>query len=247
MRGSRSYSYSLNSAAVGLGKEIDRVLADNEWVIAQWAPVNLHYLLKAWFWKDGAVDVKALDVWQKSCSYLYLPRLQNSHVMAQAIAAGASSLDYFGLASGKEGDRYLGFSLGQATSPFIDVALLIEPGKAAAYEEATRPPPPLPPDPNPNPDPDPNPNPDPVPPPPGPTATMPTHFWASAELDPVGASLKFANIMKELVELFSARHGTNVVIKVDIEASDSRGFDETTVRAAKENSRVLGISSADFD
>ena len=76
---------------------------------------------------------------------------------------------------------------------------------------------------------------------------MPTHFWASAELDPVGASLKFANIMKELVELFSARHGTSVVIKVDIEATDSRGFDEITVRAAKENSRVLGISSADFD
>src|SRR5690606_15041969 len=79
------------------------------------------------------------------------------------------------------------------------------------------------------------------------TATKPIHFWASAELDPVGASLKFANIMKELVELFSARHGTSVVIKVDIEASDSRGFDETTVRAAKENSRVLGISSAEFD
>ena len=80
-----------------------------------------------------------------------------------------------------------------------------------------------------------------------PGTVMPTHFWASAELDPVGASLKFANIMKELVELFSARHGTNVVIKVDIEASDTRGFDETTVRAAKENSRVLGISTADFD
>jgi len=240
---------ALNPAAVGLGKEIDRLLADNEWVIAQWAPVNLHYLLKAWFWKDGAVDVQALDVWQKSCSYLYLPRLQNSHVMSQALAAGAPSLDFFGLASGKDGERYLGFTYGEATSPFMDVALLIEPAKAAAYEEATRQPQPvLPPNPDPNPDPDPNPNPDPVPPPPpGPTATMPTHFWASAELDPVGASLKFANIMKELVELFSARHGTNVVIKVDIEATDSRGFDETTVRAAKENGRVLGISSADFD
>ena len=76
---------------------------------------------------------------------------------------------------------------------------------------------------------------------------MPTHFWASAELDPVSASLKFAKIMNELVELFSAKHGTNVVIKVDIDATDSRGFDETTVRAAKENSRVLGISSVDFD
>ena len=245
---------ALNSAAVGLGKEIDRVLAENEWVITQWAPINLHYLLKQWFWKDGTVDVKALDVWQKSCCYLYLPRLLNSNVMAHAIAAGSASRDYFGLASGKDGERYLGFSLGQATSPFMEVALLIEPGAAAAYEEATRPPEPAvnrsetgaagAPD----------------------TSTiadsagarpitsgspsgsaMPTRFWASAELEPVGASIKFAKIMTELVELFSARHGTKVVIKVDIAVEDPRGFDETTVRAAKENSRVLGISSAEFE
>ena len=76
---------------------------------------------------------------------------------------------------------------------------------------------------------------------------MPTHFWASVELDPVGASLKFASIMQELVELFSARHGTTVTIKLDIEASDARGFDETIVRAAKENSRVLGIPPPEFE
>lgn len=129
--------------------------------------------------------------------------------------------------------------------------MLIEPGTAASYEEATRPPP--------------------IEAVGAPTSkesagatetatantggtvaaattrtnvtgsTKLTHFWASAELDPVGASLKFANIMNELVELFSARHGTSVVIKVDIEASDSRGFDEATVRAAKENSRVVGF------
>lgn len=239
-------AHALNSAAVGTGKEIDRVLSENEWVITEWAPVNLHYLLKAWFWKDGVVDVKALDVWQKSCSYLYLPRLRNSNVLAHAIAAGTPSRDFFGLASGKEGDRYIGFSFAQATSPFMDVSLLIEPAKAEAYEEATRPPPPLPPDPKPVPDSDPSPNP--VPPPaPGPIPTLSTHFWASAELDPVGASLKFANIMKELVELFSSRHGTNVVIKVDIEVKDNRGFDESTIRAAKENCKVLGIKSSDFD
>lgn len=241
---------ALNPAAVGLGKEIDRVLAENEWVISQWAPVNLHYLLKAWFWKDGIKDVKALEVWQKSCSYLYLPRLLNSNVMAHAIAAGAPSRDFFGLASGKDGDRYLGFTLGQATSPFMDVALLIEPGRAVAYEEATRPaagdptadpagarlPAPL--------------HPDPVgtrPLPALPGIVLPTHFWASAELDPVDASLKFANIMRELVELFSIRHGTKVTIKVDIDASDARGFDESTVRAARENARVLGIAAPDFD
>ena len=245
----------LNPATVGLGKEIDRVLAENEWVIAQWAPVNLHYLLKTWFWKDGAEDVKALDVWQKSSSYLYLPRLRNSNVMTSAIAAGASSRDFFGLASGKESDRYLGFTFGQATSPFMDVALLIEPGKAAAYEEATKPAPIEPPGdsttstgtdgsiaPTAAPEREEGAAPTTIT-----TPAKPTRFWASAELDPVGASLKFASIMKELVELFSARHGTNVVIKVDIEASDGRGFDESTVRAAKENSRVLGLSTVDFE
>src|SRR5690606_34355287 len=146
--------------------------------------------------------------------------------------------------------RYLGFSYGEATSPFMEAALLIEPGKAAAYEEATRPPPV---DPQPDPDgklPPPTPMPDPdgkVSPPPQPGAVLPTHFWASAELDPVSDSLNFAKIMNELVELFSAKHGTQVVIKVDIEATDSRGFDETTVRAAKENGRVLGIQAVDFD
>ena len=241
---------ALNPATAGMGREIDRVLAENEWVISQWSPINLMYLLKAWFWKDGAGEVKALDVWQKSCSYLYLPRLRNSNVMAHAVAAGASSRDFFGLASGKEGDRYLGFTYGVATSPFMDVALLIEPEKAAAYEEATRPPPvdSAPSDASDDPN-KPSETADPAssPVPSSTDIAKPTHFWASAELDPVTASLKFASIMRELVELFSARHGTNVVVKVDIEASDDRGFDETTVRAAKENSRVLGITSMDFD
>ena len=132
----------------------------------------------------------------------------------------------------------------------MDVALLIEPEKAAAYEEATRPPPvdSAPSDASDDPN-KPSETADPAssPVPSSTDIAKPTHFWASAELDPVTASLKFASIMRELVELFSARHGTNVVVKVDIEASDDRGFDETTVRAAKENSRVLGITSMDFD
>ncbi|WP_028211840.1 ATP-binding protein [Paraburkholderia mimosarum] len=248
---------ALNAGTAGLGKEIDRVLAENEWVIQQWAPVLLHRLLKDWYWKDGVEDANGQDVWQKSCCYLYMPRLAKSTVMDHAIADGASSRDYFGLASGKDGERYLGFTYGVATSPFMGTALLIEPSKAAAYEAATRP--------------------QPVAPTPTTTSnpgsveglaaarttsetsttgtattttnttSSPTHFWVSAELDPTSATLKFAKIMSEVVELFSARHGTNVVIKVDIEATDSRGFDETTVRAAKENSRVLGIKQPDFD
>lgn len=244
---------ALNPAVPYLGKDIDRVLAENEWVIQEWAPVNLHYLLKSWFWKDGVAEVKALEVWQKSCCYLYMPRLAKATVMQKAVAAGAPSRDYFGLASGKECERYFGFTYRQATSPFMEVAMLIEPNHAAAYEEATRPPPAAA---TPNAPAEATPSASeptagssapPTAPLPATPHALPTHFWATAELDPTRASLQFAKIMSELVELFSAKHGTKVVIKVDIDASDSRGFDDTTVRAARENSRVLGIDKMDFD
>ena len=246
---------ALNPAAPYLGKEIDRVLVENEWVINEWAPVNLHYLLKQWFWKDGAVEVKALDVWQKSCSYLYLPRLAKSTVLQNAIAAGAPNRDYFGLASGQEGDNYLGFTYGVATSPFMDVALLIEPGKAAAYEEATRP---KPVEPTPTAAGTETTTPtatvegrgttDPAATTTTPPASKPTHFYAIADIDPNGTpAIQFSKVINELVELFTLKPGTQVRIKVDIEATSAEGFDETTVRAAKENSRVLNIRTADFD
>lgn len=248
-------AHPLNPATQGLGNELNRVLSENELVIHEWAPTHLHALLKKWFWKDGAVDVAALDVWQKSCQYLYFPRLAKSTVMQTTIAAGATSADFFGLAYAKSEDGYQGFSLGKATSPLMDSLLLIEPGHAATIEEGIR----------------------------AaqaakavaalddkaaassgssthesgqpvvgpvvvtPTASRPTRYFGTAELDPVKASLQFSKLVSELVELFTSHHGTQVRIRVDIEATDSRGFAEGTVRAAKENGKILGMTTSDFE
>ena len=243
--------FVLNPAKPGLGKEIDQVLTENELVIQEWAPVHLHNLLKAWFWKSDAADVPAQEVWQKSCSYLYFPRLAKSSVMQTTVAAGAPSRDFFGIASDKTADGYRGFSLGKVTTPFMDALLLIQPSSAAAYEAAqvqavTQP---------------------------GVAATggsgtgvpmssaasapsaqvtptglqpQPTRFFGTAEIDPLTASLQFSKLVAELVGLFSADPRTNVRIRVDIEAEDARGFSETTVRAAKENGKHLGVKT-DFD
>lgn len=75
----------------------------------------------------------------------------------------------------------------------------------------------------------------------------PTRFFATAELDPVRASSQFAQIVQEIVGLFTTTPGTTVRIRVDIEADDERGFGETTVRAARENSTSLGLTPADFE
>jgi uncharacterized protein len=249
-------AFVLNPASMGLGKEIDRVLAENELVISAWAPTHLHNLLKAWFWKDSAVEVLALEVWQKSCCYLYMPRLAKASVMHSTIAAGAPSREFFAIAQGKQGDRYVGFVYGQSTTPVLDGNLLvIEPAHAAAYEEAHRPAP--------------------APAMVGTTTTSPlgnetlpstvstssaetahspvstaalTHFYAHTELDfQKPLAIQFSKIVNELVELFSQRHGTVVTVKVDIAVSDERGFDEATVRAARENAKVLGMRNAEFE
>ena len=247
----------LNPASQGLAKEVDRALTENELVIKEWAPVHLHNLLKSWFWKEGAVDVSATDVWQKSCSYLYFPRLAKSNVMQNTISAGATSRDFFGIANDKNEAGYRGFSLGKTTTPYLDALLLIQPEQAAQYEEKSRiavaesettdsasgelaqggkenrkftvts---------------DPRGTPNAIT-----SGERPRRFYTTVELDPVTASLKFSKVVSELVELFSATPGTKVTIKVDIEAEDERGFGESTVRAAKENAKTLGLKPPAFE
>jgi hypothetical protein len=245
--------FPLNPATPGLGKEVDRALAENELVIRDWAPIHLGNMLKRWFWKDGVVDVPALVVWQNTCQYLYFPRLSGSSVMQSAIAAGAVSRDFFALAYGKHEGNYRGFSFGHTTSPILDqTLLLIEPKHAAECEEKTRP----------------APEEAPTsasgagadaptsttgtgsttaPPPSASQARQLTRYFASIELDPIKASVQFSKIVSELVELFTAAPGTRVNIRVDLEAEDGRGFSEGTVRAAKENGKVLGMKSSDFE
>ncbi|MGA8277627.1 MAG: hypothetical protein WB784_05465 [Rhodanobacteraceae bacterium] len=243
--------YLLNPATQGLGREIDRVLAENELVIREWAPIHLHNLLKRWFWKQGAAEVSALDVWQKSCQYVYFPRLANSHVMQSAIAAGASGRDFFGMAYGKDDDgAYKGFCFGERTSPILDAALLlIEPRSAAAYETSIKPAPAV--------DAGSPSGAGAAPSPEGMDAlaeatdrsarTQPKRYFGTVELDPVKASLQFSKIVSELVELFTAIPGTKVSINVDIRAEDPRGFNETTVRAARENGKTLGMKTSEFE
>ena len=246
-------AYALNPATQGLGKDIDRLLKENELVIYEWAPVHLHNLLAKWFWRDGAVDAKAQVVWEKSCNYLYMPRLASSNVLQATIAVGASSREFFGIATDRQDDSYRGFSLGKPAAIYMDALLLIEPKAAEAYEERTQP----------------TPTastgadekfendggqadaPDAVPETPTPgsstSAPRPTRYYATVELDPIRASLEFSKIISEVVALFTVKPGSQVVIKVDIEASDTQGFDESTVRAANENANTLGMKSSGFE
>lgn len=259
--------FQISPAAVNRTEEIQKVLKEHELLIAEWAPVHLEKMLRAWFWKDDVQSVSAVDVWQKTCCYLYLPRLKDEHTLRAAINVGVNARDFFGIAYGQAEGRFKGFHFDEATTAIFDEALLLVEPKAAAdfaaklaQEKAER---------------------DAkakgeikdkeaptgggsggssgngdrssgddgggTPPPPRPTAAKKTVFFGNVELDPVKAKLQFSEVSEEVLMLFTSKPGVKVTVKVEINAELPAGFDESTQRAVLENTRVLKFINRDFD
>lgn len=250
--------FQINPAAVNRMQEIEQILKENELLITDWAPVHLANLLKTWFWKDDAPAVSALDIWQKSCAYLYLPRLRDAEVLRMTLGAGASSRDFFGFAYGREGDRYVGFHLGKTTSPILDESLLlVEPkaaerfdlvlqGEEASRKAATQPaggpaintgagaPAPGAAE-------------------PAPGAAMPTAgaakkrtFFGTVELNPMQPKPQFGDVVDEIVMILN-RPGVRLKISVEIHAESEHGFDEIAQRSVRENANHLKFKNSGFE
>jgi len=73
-------------------------------------------------------------------------------------------------------------------------------------------------------------------------------FWGSIELDPLNATLKFADVMNEVVSILNGRPGVDVKIRVDIEAKSRESFDKNAVvRPVTENCSNLGFATQGFE
>lgn len=227
--------------------EIGAKLAEGEFLIDQWAPIHLNRYLSQWFWKPDAPAASALDFWQKSCQYLYLPRLLNSDSVSRTVALGTGSRDFYGVAQGRRDDgSYFGFSFGESTTPILDQdLLLIEPAAAKAYADAHPPSSPVPAGPRP------------VALPPGQpgtvapalpaTATGKRVFFGSVKLDPNQAGRRFSDIADEVLQHFRARADTTLDITVEIRAQTTGRFDEALQRTVRENCTQLRFRDHGFE
>ena len=253
-------SISINPQATDRVKEIEARLVEEEWLITQWSPVHLDRLLKQWYFTPGDTEVNAMRVWKDSCQYLYLPRLKNQEVFAEALQAGIKSQDYFAFAAGKDADRYQGFHFGDA--PFqlglSDHSLLIARETAQAYLDARQQPTPPVADPaprtqgtghTPTPPTHPIPRPQPLPPTPVTPATPASknRFFGTVKLDPIRAKLDFGTIVDEVIQHFSSDPNTTIDISIEVHATHPDGFDESTQRTVRENAQQLGFESGGFE
>ena len=268
--------FQINPAAVNRTEEIEKVLREHELLITEWAPIHLAKMLQAWFWKEDQPAVSAVEAWQKTCCYLYLPRLKDDLVMRNTIGAGVSSRDFFGIAYGEEEGRYQGFHFGEQTTViFDDALLLVEPPAAAKFadllakEQAERD----------------------VKAkgdaggqgggaagagarggagagagvggggetggsgsggaggdtPPKTPAAKKTVFFGQVELDPVKAKLQFSEVAEEVLMLFTSKPGVKVKVSLEIQAEAATGFDESTQRAVLENCNQLKFKNHGFE
>jgi uncharacterized protein len=241
--------FALSTGAGSFTKEIERVMTEHELLIERWAPIHLEKLLRTWFWKDGAQDASAQDVWQKTCQYLYMPRLKDSNVFASTVSEGTGSRDFFGLAQGKRDAKYVGFTYGQRAIVHLETNLLIEPDAAANYEaevraaeeakrktdesQQTNKPgdPPKAPTPSAGPT----------------TKRVNRRFYGTVDLNPLLAKKQFAEIIDEVVQNFTTRPNDIVSIVVDIQAVAPAGFDDAIQRAVKENCNALKFRASGFE
>jgi predicted AAA+ superfamily ATPase len=245
---------TVSTTATNLVQEIENRLREEEWLIYEWSPIHLMNLLQRWYFKDGIHEISALKVWQDCCHYLYLPRLVKDDVFKNAINLGLHSQDFFGFASGKQDDKYLGFIFDGSASIILDESsLLIAKDAAATYKESLKPVVVILPE-------QPHtgvedgkdgkeittpPQPGTLPPA---QSTTKKHFYATINLDPVKAKMDFATIVDEVVEQFTSKLGVDVKISVEIQATSNRdGFDDALQRSVKENCRVLKFGNAEFE
>ncbi|MFC5513535.1 ATP-binding protein [Massilia jejuensis] len=264
--------FQINPAVINRVEEIERVLKENELLINEWAPIHLAKMLQTWFWKDDTPTAGALDVWQKTCCYLYLPRLRDSDTIRSTIAAGLLSRDFFGIAYGVEEGRYQGFHFAENTTPiFDDSLLLIDPnasstfaarlaeeaaereakvkGEAAGAASVAG---------------------EPTPSggatskaegasvsssttsaagsgPRGSSASAKKRmFFGSVELNPNQAKLQFSDVAEEVLMLLN-KPGVKLRIAVEIEAELPSGFDESVQRAVRENCDQLKFKNRSFE
>ncbi len=226
-------------------------------------------------WKDDIAAVGAVETWQKTCCYLYLPRLRDADTLRVTVSAGINSRDFFGVAYGQEEGRYQSFHFAENTSVIFDGSLLLIEPKAAsnfaaklAAEAAEREaaatvaaggevPTEL----------------RQVPHSYGPvtmagggsptprgmggqTSALPSAsaaaakkrmFFGTVDLDPIKAKLQFSDVAEEVLMIFTQKPGVKVRISIEIEAESPTGFDDGVQRAVRENCNQLKFKNQAFE
>ena len=229
-------------------------MQQNETIITQWAPALLRMELDNLLWRESdTVHIKKL--WEYLCTYCYLPRLANENVLTAAIQAGVNSTEYFAIASGVDGSRYIDLKFNQFIGTVersgllvkIDVAKKQFDEETAKAERNTD----IPAKPN-NSAEEPYVLPfgtgaDEVRETPVPDAPKNTRFYMSAQLDTTRIGRDVQRFVEEVISHLSSVDGAQVEVSLEVNVKSLDGLSQQVVRTVSENCQTLRVQSFGFD
>jgi predicted AAA+ superfamily ATPase len=237
------------TAAEPLAVRASKKLRGEEALLTAYAGARLRMDLdKVPLWPEDHVEVG--QVWSYYSQYLYLSRLRDSSVLVGAIEDGVSLItwdsDGFAYAESYDAEkkRYIGLRAGEQFALGDASGLLVKPEVARAQLEAEKPELVAPGgETEPGVEPSPAPGPEPAPAANG----KPTRFYGSVQLDPVRMGRDAGEIAEAVVQHLASLLGSDVEIRLEIQASIPDGAPDEVVRTVSENARTLKFEQHGFE
>jgi predicted AAA+ superfamily ATPase len=230
-----------------LAVKATKKLRSNEQLLVQYAGTLLRLELdRVPLWRGDHVSIKQLA--EDFARYFYLPRLQGSDVLLQAVRDGCGLLtwehDSFAYADGYDGaaGRYRGLRGGKHVM-VSDSGLLVKPEVARRQldHETAAPPPGTPPVRDPGEGPVTGAG------GPGVAVVRPTRYHATVKLDPARAGADASRVGEEVLAHLVGMVGADVQVTLEIAAEAPGGFPEKVVRTVTENGRTLKFTQQGFE
>jgi hypothetical protein len=235
-------------------------MLQNEAVITEWAPALLRMELDNLLWRD-ADNISVKKLWEYLCTYCYLPRLANEHVLYNAIQTGVNSTEYFAFASNFDESRYIDLKFNQYIGIVersgylvkVDVARGVQTSRlqntftaentqATPSNIGTRSEPTLT---NQQTATDVSPND--VPQNTVTNSPKNTHFYMSAELDNTRIGRDVQKLVEEVINHLTAMDGAQVEVSLEVAVQSPDGISPQTVRTVSENCRTLKVRDFGFE
>ena len=228
-------------------------MIQNETLITKWAPALLLMELDNLLWRD-ADSIAIRKLWDYICTYCYLPRLANYSVLEEAIRSGLNSNEYFAIAAGISGERFIDLKYNQYVGTIENSSYLVKTAVALKQiaETQVSPPPYRPNETHTQPQ-----NTqessgtlagsNPPIPPPQPDEVKNTHFFMSAKLDTTRINRDVQRLVEEVISHLISVDGCQIEVSLEVNAKTSNGLPHPTVRTIAENCRTLRVEDFGFD
>jgi len=230
----------------GLLSRASKKLVSDEGLLPELGPARLDRELQKYIW-NGKPHLLLKDLWEYLNRYVYMPRVKNREVLAKTVQAAVSGIVPGPFAYAERWDdskkSYAGLAISSAGGTPVTIdseSVIIKPEVAEANrpkpvvardgsgEEAAAKPGELQ---------------SPTSPvtSPQPTGSNPTRFYGTVLISPERPARVMHQIVEAIVEQLTTMAGSEVTLKLEIDAEVPGGLDRAKVRTLLENAATLGF------